>query len=294
MIRTSYATPVILAFVAAALWGLWWVPVRWLQTQGLDGAQGGLVLTAGGMLGGLVLVLLRPDCLRLPRRAWIGAALVGVAFTTYSAALNYTDVVRAILLFYLAPVWSKIIERVFLGLPWHWTSTAALIAALGGAMLLLGGGGGFDAGLRSGDIMAILSGMSWSAAAALVFVSGRTDVRGLTAVSLGFTCLMSLVFVLVDPVPVSWAQITPTIAPALALGAAYAIPVLFLTMWSAQRLAPATLSFLLTAELLTGVTSGAIWLDEPFGWVQAVGALLILVAALTEVFFRGGKGQTRT
>lgn len=294
MIRTGSATPVILAFVAAALWGLWWVPVRWLQTQGLDGAQGGLVLTAGGMLGGLVLVLLRPDCLRLPRRAWIGAALVGVAFTTYSAALNYTDVVRAILLFYLAPVWSKIIERVFLGLPWHWTSTMALIAALGGAMLLLGGGGGFDAGLRSGDIMAILSGMSWSAAAALIFVSGRTDVRGLTAVSLGFTCLMSLVFVLVDPAPVPWAQMTPTIAPALAVGAAYAIPVLFLTMWSAQRLAPATLSFLLTAELLTGVTSGAIWLDEPFGWVQAVGAVLILVAALTEVFFRGGTGQART
>ena len=137
MIRTSYATPVILAFVAAALWGLWWVPVRWLQTQGLDGAQGGLVLTAGGMLGGLVLVLLRPDCLRLPRRAWIGAALVGVAFTTYSAALNYTDVVRAILLFYLAPVWSKIIERVFLGLFLALDIDRGADRSPGGAMLLL-------------------------------------------------------------------------------------------------------------------------------------------------------------
>ena len=33
----------------------------------------------------------------------------------YSTAIIYTDVVRAILLFYLTPVWATILARIFLG-----------------------------------------------------------------------------------------------------------------------------------------------------------------------------------
>ena len=63
----------------------------------------------------------------------------------------------------------------------------------------------------------------------------------------------------------------------------YVLPILFLTLWSAQRLSPAVISFLLTAEILSGVTSSALFLDEPFGKMQAAGACLILLAALSQV-----------
>ena len=56
-----------------------------------------------------------------------------------------------------------------------------------------------------------------------------------------------------------------------------------MTLWSAQRLAPAVLSFLLTAEILSGVITGALFLDEPFGLLQIIGAVLIIAAALSEV-----------
>jgi drug/metabolite transporter (DMT)-like permease len=66
-------------------------------------------------------------------------------------------------------------------------------------------------------------------------------------------------------------------------GAVYVLPILFLTLWSAQRLSPAVISFLLTAEILSGVLSGALFLDEPFGPMQAAGAVMVLMAAAVEV-----------
>ena len=66
-------------------------------------------------------------------------------------------------------------------------------------------------------------------------------------------------------------------------GAIYVLPILALTLWSAQRLSPAVISFLLTAEILSGVFSGVLLLDEPFGPMQMAGACLIFMAALSEV-----------
>ncbi len=293
MFRPGPALPVILAFFAAALWGVWWIPVRWLRGYGLDGAQGGLLLMSGAALACLAMLAFRPGHARLSGRAWLGAMLIGTAFTAYSAALNYSEVVRVILLFYLAPVWSKIIERLFFGIPWRWTSTLALMAALAGALLLLGTDV-FSGSLRGGDVIAILSGAAWSAGAALVFSSPSESPVGLTAVTVAFTMISSLFFILVESAPLPELKTLPALWPAFFVGAAYVIPVLFLTLWSAQRLAPATLSFLLTAELLSGVISGALWLDEPFGWPQAAGAALILSAAMVEVLVPAGDGQLRT
>ncbi|MEX0339111.1 MAG: EamA family transporter [Arenibacterium sp.] len=61
------------------------------------------------------------------------------------------------------------------------------------------------------------------------------------------------------------------------------LPVMFITLWSAQRLPPALLSFLLTAEILSGVISGVLLLNEPFTLWQAVGAALIIFGAVSEV-----------
>lgn len=130
MDQTRTSLPALLAFVAAALWGVWWMPIRWLAGQGLDGALGGLVMLSGAGAVCLIWLGVKRGAGRIGPRAWVGAALIGVAFTTYSAALSYGEVVRVILLFYLAPVWSKTIERVFLGLDWHWTSSLALGLAL--------------------------------------------------------------------------------------------------------------------------------------------------------------------
>lgn len=213
----------------------------------------------------------------LSGRSLLGAACVGAAVASYSASLSQTDVMRAVLLFYLAPAWSKIIEWAFLGLPWRRTSTVALGASIGGAFLVLGGELSLDS-VNTGDMLALSSGIAWAAGAGLIFSDGAARAMPLTMVTAACAVLLALPFT----EGAGEMQVVP-IAIGVALGAVYALPILLLTLWSAQRLAPAAISFLLTAEILSGVASSAILLNEPFGLLQLSGAALIILGATSEV-----------
>ncbi len=280
--------PVLLAFLAATIWGLWWIPVRFLETLGLTGAAGGVAMNAGAFVLCGFWIAARRRAPPLPLRGLLGAMLVGVAMTSFSAALNYSEVVRVILLFYLAPAWSKIIEWRFMGARWTWRTTLTLAASLLGAALVLGAGIGGD-GIAGGDVLAVASGMAWSVGASLIFTTGRADVGMLTLVTSFGAVLVGLPFVWFGGLG---AGLTPGIAAGAGIGMLYALPIMVLTLWSAQRLSPATLTFLLTAEILSGTASGVLLLDEPFSAMQGAGAALIVFAAMSEVLI--GRTQART
>ena len=50
--------PVIAAFLSAVLWGIWWIPIRYLESLGMDGAWGSAVMNAGAFLAALVWMVL--------------------------------------------------------------------------------------------------------------------------------------------------------------------------------------------------------------------------------------------
>ncbi|WP_299848260.1 DMT family transporter [uncultured Roseovarius sp.] len=277
-------TPVILAFLAAALWGIWWIPIRYLETLGMDGAWGSVAMNVGATIFAVLWIAVMRVPFRLGVSGILGAALVGVAVSTYSVAITMSDVVRVILLFYLAPGWGKIIEWAFMGRGWHWTSTLTIAASLLGAWLVLGGDLTL-AGFGAGDLLAVLSGMAWAGGAALIFTGSRVSPSALTLVTCLSATLIGLGFILLGQGTVfsGSASVLGSGMGALS-GVVYVLPIMVLTLWSAQRLPPATISFLLTAEILSGVLSGVLFLDEPFGAMQAGGAALILFAATAEVF----------
>ncbi|MCY4242408.1 MAG: DMT family transporter [Rhodobacter sp.] len=285
--------PAALATFAAIFWGVWWIPVRYLETLGLQGAWAGLVMNLGAFLLAATWVLLRGIRLRIDARAVAGAAFIGLAVTFYSTALNHTDVVRAVLLFYLAPVWSKILERVFLRMPWRWTSTMALAAALAGACLVLGGRVSIDS-LNLGDLLSLASGMAWSAGAALTFAGRSTNTISLTTVTAFFAVLAAVPFAWASGLPDSGRELGLAMPVGIGTGVVYVLPIMMMTLWSARRLAPTTLTFLLTAEIVSGVASSAILLDEPFGAMQLSGAVLIVIAAMSEILFQRGRPAMET
>ncbi len=276
-------TPAILAVIAAVLWGIWWIPIRTLEGLGLSGALSSALMNAGAAgAAALWMGLMRVNP-RIGIKAASGAALVGVAISTYSIALTLGDVVRVVLLFYLAPAWSKIIEWAFMGQGWHRVSTFTLSASLAGAYLVLGGQVSLAA-LSLADALALLSGMAWSMGAALIFTGRQASPVILSLITGLSAMLLGLGFALIG----QGAGILTGLSPAGAglgagFGVVYVLPIIALTLWSAQRLTPAVITFLLTAEILSGVLSAALLLDEPFGWMQASGACLILMAAMAEV-----------
>ncbi|MDT8343594.1 MAG: DMT family transporter [Thermohalobaculum sp.] len=284
-----------LALMAAAMWGLWWAPVRWIEAAGLAGAWSGLAMTAGALpvFAAAALLARGRAAGRAPApmaaRALLGGVACGAAVMLYAAALGFTDVVRAVLLFYLAPVWSTAIECLFLGRRWGWRSGLALVLCAAGMMAIfrVGLDGGLGGGVWGiGDSMALGSGLAWSVGTALIFTApapgtGRLSVAtGLGALAAG--ALVALAGGAAGDLPGAGTLIA-ALPVALATGAFYLAPIILITMWSAQRLPPATLSFLLTAEIVSGVVSSALFLDEGFGLPEALGAVLVTLGALAEV-----------
>jgi len=285
---------IILATMSALLWGLWWIPIRYLAEFGIHDLWGGLLMSAVIIPPLLLVLWLRPASAPLSGKALLGAACVGAAVTTYSTAVNLSDVVRVILLFYLAPAWSKLIETWFLGIKWQRASSIALVLSLSGGVMVLGGGISVK-GLNLGDLLALLSGLCWAIGAALIFSGGKADAIKLTLTTALSACVIGILGAMAFSAMLAVDDIANAL-PSVAIGGLiYVLPILLVTMWSAQILPPALLSFLLTAEILSGVLSGVILLSAPFAGFQAVGAMFIIAGAAVElVLSRAIPSETTT
>ncbi|HJR23597.1 MAG TPA: EamA family transporter, partial [Dongiaceae bacterium] len=104
--------------VGAILSGLTWIPLRVIEHRGVTGLWVTLVVVA---IAALPLLLALPRARGLARRDLVGlfwiAAFIGIAYAFYTASLTTTQVSRAVLLFYMAPVWGTLLEVFVLRQP---------------------------------------------------------------------------------------------------------------------------------------------------------------------------------
>ena len=279
--------PVSVAVFSAVLWGLWWIPIRHLDQNGFGGALAGFAMNSAALPVVLVVVFLRRSGWQLSPRGMLASALVGVAVTTYATALAYADVVKVVLLFYLAPAWSTLIECSFMGRKWTWQSLVAVAASLGGMLLILGRDLSWS-GVGPGEAMALASGMAWSMGAALLFMDKRVNtvhaalVAVIAAVATGGLAVAAERLAGVAPSDVAASLGLEAIGLAALTGGLYFAPMIALTLWSARLLPPALMSFLLSAEIISGVASSALLLDERFGAIEVLGTLCIVSGAVIE------------
>ncbi|MEP3276226.1 MAG: DMT family transporter [Stappiaceae bacterium] len=283
--KASPGTGALVAVILSALlWGLYWVPIRVLEGYGLTGPWAGFSLSLAALVPALIVFCFAPHK-KMQSSHILGAIAVGVAISLYGISLSYTDVIRAVLLFYLAPVWSTLIECLFMGRRWTWRSVLALLVSFAGIILICRGEVPLEGAGALGDWMALAAGLAWSVGAATIFAQKNPSLPSLVATSMGAAVLTSGLCVLLlsdflSPISVISAQL---IGVSFGFGAFYVLPVMLVTLWGALRFSPATMSFVLTAEIISGVGSGAIFLGEPFGWPESLGAILIGLGATVEV-----------
>ena len=282
--------PAGLVVFSAILWGVWWLPIRHLNEQGIDGGWAGILLNAGATIVLLPVIFLRKEKTGRSAGNVAGAMLIGVGLALYAIAVSFTDVLRAVLLFYLAPMWSTMIECVFLGRRWNALSLVAVLLSLSGMVMILGDNL-YVGQVRAGDILALVSGICWSIGTTFVFSADRSSPLVSAAI-----CMLSASLVGIGAVVLSGGSVgelpdletLSAVAPILMLTSwLYIVPMIMITMWGAAVLAPALLSFLFSLEILSGVGSSAILLDEPFGWREISGAVLVGLGAVTEFLMPG-------
>ena len=63
----------------------------------------------------------------------------------------------------------------------------------------------------------------------------------------------------------------------------FVLPTTAILFWSPSKIGTGVFGILILSELVVGVISAALLTDEPFGWHEAVGASLILLAGIVEV-----------
>lgn len=122
----------------AVTWGVIWYPLRLLQQAGISGAMSSLTSYLLALLLGLIFL---PGALREIRRApaillWI-ALSSGWANLAYVLAVIHGEVMRVLLLFYLAPLWTVVFARLLLAERLNATGWRVMLLAVCGAAVML-------------------------------------------------------------------------------------------------------------------------------------------------------------
>jgi drug/metabolite transporter (DMT)-like permease len=134
--RSIYAVSGLLT--GATVWGVVWYPFRLLNGMGVNGVASTLMIFAIALTMGLIVYRhalreIPPGAVRL---LWIGLA-AGWTNLAYVQAVIHGEVVRVMLLFYLAPLWTVFFARYFLGERLNKTSFGVMALALSGAIVML-------------------------------------------------------------------------------------------------------------------------------------------------------------
>ena len=276
--------PALAVAFAAVMWGLWWIPVRWLGERGLHGDWPSLALF------GVTAALLAP--LAITRRARLRAGgadlmlsgvLFGVMMVLWNHAVLIGEVVRVVLLFYLAPVWATLLAvtvlRETVGV-WRFLSVAL---GLSGAVVVLGFEQGWPLPRSTADWLGLLSGLLFALSATLARRAEAVSGFDKTIVSYIGAAGAALIFVLLDTrPPPSGAEVFAAMPLALVTSVLFILPATWLVFWGAARLDPGRVAILLLLELIAAALAAAVLTQEPFGLREAVGCALILLAGAAE------------
>tara|TARA_R110002110_G_scaffold3151_5_gene16236 strand:+ start:4960 stop:5850 length:891 start_codon:yes stop_codon:yes gene_type:complete len=286
------AGPVVAVAAASVLWGIYWVPVRWLQAEGLD------AIMVAALFNMAAFCLYAPALLWSGRPGWAGFSAgltIGAAMTLYSLALGMTTVVNAVLLFYLTPVWSTLIGMTLRGERLTLHRVTALALSLAGLMLILSDDGGLPLPRNAGDVAALAAGLIWSAGSFSVFDRPAVSARSATFWTLVNSSVISILLILfLMPVSIDAVTWTMSLNGPVLLGGVMMGLLLVLTIWGARHLAPARVGILLMGEIVVGVGSAALYAGEPVGLIEMAGGVSILLAAGIEVMTPHEKKSKKT
>jgi drug/metabolite transporter (DMT)-like permease len=123
--------------MGALVWGLVWYPFRALNNLGIDGVAASAATYSIALLLSIVGYRRKLADLRLTRLLVLIAIATGLCNVGFVLATIHGHVVRVVLLFYLAPVWTVIFAYFLLGERLSAQGVWLMLLALGGAFVML-------------------------------------------------------------------------------------------------------------------------------------------------------------
>lgn len=279
--QQSLAVSLLLA--GSLVWGLFWWPLKLLAEQGFPSSLIQLLAYSCAALAML------PTLWRQDRSLWrqhAGLLLLitlfgGWANASFASALTYGNVVRVMLLFYLAPVWTILAARLMLGEAITRLRLLSLSLALTGLALTLGGPQLFDTPLSAIDLLALSAGLAFALNNVTIRASFHLpESARIMAVFVGCIIFSALML--------GWQDTTMPEASLLywlalpALGLLWILPGTLATYFGVSRLPAGKAGILLLAELVVAIVAAVLINNEVLKLTEVLGAGLILAAGLLE------------
>ncbi len=275
-------------FFAAGTWGLYWLPQRLLLDAGLTGGWG----TVAQYI--ISLAVLTPVAFwrflrgkKIGFQYWTCGLLLGSGAIFYANSFLVTEVIRALIFFYLTPLWATLIEAIFLNRFPNWQRTTSIALAISGVWIAVGLDVGIPIPVNLGDWFGLIGGFLIAAGAARTEIEQPQGVFPLLFIVVVFCLLASICQypLLADAIGTA-----PTINIVLSslplligISLLFVIPTTAFIFWSPSKIGTGVFGILILSELVVGVISAALLTDESFGWPEAIGATLILLAGILEV-----------
>lgn len=276
---------------SSTLWGLTWWPLKNFAALGLSGPQ--LAMLTYGFAGmvGLPWLLAQRAQWRPQFGLLVLIALVGGwGNTAFVTAVVLGDVVRVMLLFYLAPVWSVLGGRLFLGERVSKRRAWAVALSLGGAFLVVGGTAAFAAPFSAADLLAVTAGLAFSGNNILARKAQAVPTESKTVALLLGCGVTSLLMVWVLPPNTGLASFmfsAESFSPRLLLMLA-AFSLLWMALvsytwqWSVTRLEAGRSGVIAIAELVVALFTATLFGGESMTLLECLGATMIGIAAILE------------
>ena len=285
-----YYTISFALLIAAGMWGLFWIPQRALE--------------AGGLTGGWATIsqMVIPFVMLLPISLWrlykghsfgLEYPLIGLLFgggiACYANSFLLTDVVRALILFYITPVWTTIFEIVFLRQIPRFYRYITLVLALSGVWIVFGQEGVIPLPQNSGDWIALLGGILIAASAVRMEIKKPEGIYPILFSFFFYGGLFTLIqsYFLSDylgdaPSIESWVAMMPWL---LLIAILFHIPTNIVILGAPSRIGAGIFSIIILFEIVVGTFSAAVLTDELIGWREILGSSFIIFAGLTEIIF---------
>ncbi len=268
-----------------AAWGLFWIPLRALNDSGVGGPWPTVLFFV------VPTILFVPIFVRRWRpifasglRLHFICMVIGAAVAMYSNSMLYTEVVRAMLLYYMTPIWSLILARVWLGEKITPIRLLAIAIGVAGMLVILWSDAGFPWPRNLGDWIGLASGIIWAVGAVMMRETPDFHALDMTAAFLMWTAIAALIMAMMPfapspPVMSSVVSVLPWLIPATLV---VIVPTFFAVMWGAPKLNPGVVGLLFLTEISVGAATAAVWANEPFGVRELTGILLITLAGIVE------------
>ena len=270
---------------AGGVWGLFWIPLRALEKEGINGLWVTVVYFLVPTIFLLPVGILRLKYLKLGGfNLQLTGMLSGGALMLYATSIVYTDVVRAMLLFYLTPVWGTILGRLYLNEDITPLRIFSMIIAIAGMLTIFGLGVKFPIPQNIGDWMGVASGLLWAVASTRIRLNQNASAIDMT---LGFFFWATVFSILIamalasNFIPIA-SQVLPALPILLIFVTLFILPGTLATLWGPKFLNPGLVGLLFMTEIVVGSISVALLAGETFGIREIIGIVLISSASMFE------------